>query len=60
MRDKALSIDAIMANGEKLHFGPVDARAGAKSHALSKDLLALGTRTAQEIDAHLLERALDR
>jgi len=38
MRDNALSIDAIMANGEKLHFGPVDACAGAKSHALSKDL----------------------
>ena len=56
MRDNVISIDALLADGTPLHFGPVD-RTEAKRNvegadrALFRDLLQLGEREAAEIDA---------
>jgi FAD/FMN-containing dehydrogenase/Fe-S oxidoreductase len=47
MRDNVLSIDAILADGTRRRFGPVE---GADDR-LAGDLLALGAREAAEIDA---------
>lgn len=49
MRDNVASIDAILADGRTRHLGVVDR--GADNDALTRDLLALGTREATEIDA---------
>ena len=51
MRDNVLSIDAILADGSKHHFGPTGAAQSADFAALSDDLLRLGAREAAEIDA---------
>ncbi|MFC6636820.1 FAD-binding and (Fe-S)-binding domain-containing protein [Sulfitobacter sediminilitoris] len=51
MRDNVLSIDAIMADGSKHHFGPVGETSSAAFAALTDDLLRLGAREAAEIDA---------
>jgi FAD/FMN-containing dehydrogenase/Fe-S oxidoreductase len=54
MRDNVLGIDAQLADGEPMHFGPIDASAvkqsknGNKS-GLIADLLVLGQREAGEI-----------
>lgn len=48
MRDNVLSIDTLLADGSKHHFGPL--RAGTPSQ-ITDDLLALGKREAKEIDA---------
>ncbi|NKX43623.1 FAD-binding and (Fe-S)-binding domain-containing protein [Roseicyclus persicicus] len=47
MRDNVLSIDAILADGTRRRFGPVE---GADD-PLARDLIALGVREAAEIDA---------
>ncbi|MBS0124113.1 FAD-binding protein [Aestuariicoccus sp. KMU-90] len=47
MRDNVQSVDAILADGTKRQFGPVN---GADD-PLARDLLALGAREAAEIDA---------
>ncbi|WP_322990250.1 FAD-binding protein, partial [Hoeflea sp.] len=51
MRDNVLSIEAIMADGSKHHFGPDNTQQSGAYAALSADLLALGAREATEIDA---------
>ncbi len=53
MRDNVLSIDSFMADGQRRHFGPVDQpTAGVTGQdALTRDLLDLGSREAEEIDA---------
>jgi len=56
MRDNVLSIDALLADGTPLHFGPVDRDAAARNvegpdRGLFRDLLRLGEREASEIDA---------
>ncbi|MGC1505287.1 MAG: FAD-linked oxidase C-terminal domain-containing protein [Sulfitobacter sp.] len=51
MRDNVLSIDAILADGSKHHFGPVRGAASPVLQALTDDLLGLGAREAAEIDA---------
>ncbi|MAM25311.1 MAG: FAD-binding oxidoreductase, partial [Rhodobacteraceae bacterium] len=52
MRDNVLSIDAILADGSKHHFGPVPNDGAPPDHAaLVRDMLALGSREAAEIDA---------
>ncbi|WP_340107209.1 FAD-binding and (Fe-S)-binding domain-containing protein [Pikeienuella sp. HZG-20] len=48
MRDNTLAIEAMLANGEIRHFGPVGRPAG---DALFDDMLALGAREAEEIEA---------
>ena len=54
MRDNVLSIDAFLADGSKRHFGRLD-RTGMDQSApedpLTTDLLALGRREAEEIEA---------
>jgi len=47
MRDNTLSMDAALADGTRLHFGPVDT--GDAGAALFRDMLALGAREAAEI-----------
>ena len=54
MRDNVISIDALLADGTPLHFGPVDRDAttrsvGGADGALFRDLLKLGEREAAEI-----------
>jgi len=54
MRDNTLSMDAALANGAELHFGPVERDAAwpnveAPGRDLFRDLLALGAREAGEI-----------
>jgi FAD/FMN-containing dehydrogenase/Fe-S oxidoreductase len=53
MRDNTLSMDAALADGTRLHFGPVDAsdalRNGDAGAALFRDMLTLGAREAAEI-----------
>lgn len=54
MRDNVQSIDALLADGTPLHFGPVAPDLAAANDAspaqdLFRDLLALGTREAEEI-----------
>ncbi|MDF1609315.1 FAD-binding and (Fe-S)-binding domain-containing protein [Hoeflea sp. YIM 152468] len=51
MRDNVLSIEAIMADGSKHHFGADIANQSEAYTALSTELLALGAREATEIDA---------
>lgn len=51
MRDNVLSIDAFLADGSKHHFGLVGSDPSPDHMALTKDLLDLGARDAQEIDA---------
>lgn len=51
MRDNVLSIDAILADGSKHHFGPIGAAPSPAYAALSGDLLDLGAREAAEVDA---------
>jgi len=56
MRDNVLSIDALLADGTQLHFGPVDRDAATRNvegpdRGLFRDLLRLGEREAAEIDA---------
>lgn len=51
MCDNVLSIDAFLADGSKHHFGPVGNAAGPALEALTNDLLRLGAREADEIDA---------
>ncbi len=55
-RENVLSIDALLADGSKAHFGPVsadlsDLPAGSPLAPLASDLFALGSREAEEIDA---------
>lgn len=49
MRDNVLSIDAILADGKKAHFGPVNADGLAGNGDFVKALLDLGAREAGEI-----------
>jgi len=48
MRDNVRSLSAMMADGTKRHFGPVD-----QSDALGTELSELGAREAEEIAARL-------
>ncbi|MDA0664821.1 MAG: FAD-binding and (Fe-S)-binding domain-containing protein, partial [Proteobacteria bacterium] len=49
MRDNVNAIDAILADGTKMHFGELPA--GIQSSALANDMLALGAREKDEIAA---------
>jgi len=56
MRDNVLSIDAVLADGTAAHFGPVapdlrDVPADSPLRPLAADLLALGRREADEVEA---------
>ncbi|WP_272002473.1 FAD-binding and (Fe-S)-binding domain-containing protein [Roseovarius sp. ZX-A-9] len=51
MRDNVLSIEALLADGSKHRFGPGGANQNPQYAALSRDLLALGAREADEIAA---------
>jgi FAD/FMN-containing dehydrogenase/Fe-S oxidoreductase len=56
MRDNVLSIDAVLADGTAAHFGPVapdlrDLPPGSPLAPLAGDLLAIGRRDADEIEA---------
>src|SRR5262249_17986843 len=56
MRDNVFSIDAVLADGTAAHFGPVapdlrDLPAESPLRPLAADLLALGRREADEIEA---------
>jgi FAD/FMN-containing dehydrogenase/Fe-S oxidoreductase len=55
-RENVLSIDAVLADGTKAHFGPVaadlsDVPAGSSLRRLAANLFALGAREAEEIAA---------
>jgi FAD/FMN-containing dehydrogenase/Fe-S oxidoreductase len=55
MRDNVLSVDAILADGAKAHFGPVSAGlsnlpAGSPLRPLARTLLDIGLREADEIE----------
>ena len=55
-RENVLSIDALLADGAKAHFGPVaadlsDLPANSPLRPLARDLFALGAREADEIAA---------
>ena len=55
MRDNVLSIDAILADGQKAHFGPVSAglsnlSANSPLRPLARNLLDIGLREADEIE----------
>ncbi len=55
-RENVLSIDAMLADGSKAHFGPVaadlsDLPANSPLRPLARDLFALGAREADEIAA---------
>src|SRR2546423_3154551 len=57
MRDNVRSIDAVLADGTKAHFGPVAAGlsnlpAGSPLRPLANSLLDIGLREADEIEAH--------
>ena len=57
MRDNVLSIDAVLADGTKAHFGPVSAGlsnlpAGSPLRPLARTLLDIGLREADEIEMH--------
>jgi FAD/FMN-containing dehydrogenase/Fe-S oxidoreductase len=49
MRDNVAAIDAILADGTQMHFGPVTS--GTDLPALTRDLLAIGVREKTEIAA---------
>ena len=56
MRDNVLSIDAVLADGSKGHFGPVAAGlsnlpAGSPLRPLARSLIDIGLREADEIEA---------
>jgi FAD/FMN-containing dehydrogenase/Fe-S oxidoreductase len=56
MRDNVFSIDAVLADGTAVHFGPVapdlgDVPADSPLRPLAADLLALGRREADEVAA---------
>ncbi len=56
MRDNVFSIDAVLADGSAAHFGPVapdlrDVPDQSPLRPLARDLLALGRREADEIEA---------
>ncbi|MBI1205390.1 MAG: FAD-binding protein [Rhodopseudomonas sp.] len=54
MRDNVLSIDALLADGSKAHFGPIGGsidNVPTGLRPLAKDLLAIGAREADEIVA---------
>src|SRR5215813_14977349 len=55
-RENVLSVDALLADGSKAHFGPVaadlsDVPEGSPVRGLAKDLFALGAREADEVEA---------
>jgi FAD/FMN-containing dehydrogenase/Fe-S oxidoreductase len=55
MRDNVVSIDAVLADGTPAHFGPVGGNLDdvpAPLRPLARDLLAIGAREAEEIEAH--------
>jgi FAD/FMN-containing dehydrogenase len=57
MRDNVLSIDAVLADGTRAHFGPVAAGlsnlpAGSPLRPLARRLLDIGLREANEIEMH--------
>src|SRR5207302_3310637 len=57
MRDNVRSIDAVLADGTKAHFGPVAAGLsnlppGSPLRPLARSLLDIGLREADEIEAH--------
>jgi FAD/FMN-containing dehydrogenase/Fe-S oxidoreductase len=57
MRDNVRSIDAVLADGTRAHFGPVSAGlsnlpAGSALRPLARSLLDIGLREADEIEAH--------
>ncbi|MEA2874897.1 MAG: hypothetical protein QOF14_93 [Hyphomicrobiales bacterium] len=57
MRDNVRSIDAVLADGTKAHFGPVSAGlsnlpAGSPLRPLARALLDIGLREADEIEMH--------
>ena len=54
-RENVISIDAVLADGAAAHFGRVnpdlsDLAPGSALHAIARDLLALGSREAKEIE----------
>jgi len=54
MRDNVIAIDALMADGNLAHFGPLGGNLNdvpAPFRPLAKDLLAIGAREAEEIEA---------
>ncbi len=51
MRDNVHSIDAILANGQSHHFGLLNDTSDTAFKQLAQDLLALGSREAEEIAA---------
>jgi FAD/FMN-containing dehydrogenase len=56
MRDNTLAIDGVLADGTAAHFGVIDAEAGlsnvpSRLQELTRDLLAIGHREAQEVAA---------
>jgi FAD/FMN-containing dehydrogenase/Fe-S oxidoreductase len=54
MRDNVLSIDALLADGSKAHFGPMGGQVDdlpAALRPLAQDLLAIGARETDEIAA---------
>ena len=55
-RENVMSVDAILADGSRAHFGPVqpdlsDLPASSPLRGIARDLLALGAREADEIEA---------
>ena len=57
MRDNVRSVDAVLADGTKAHFGPVNAGlsnlpAGSPLRPLARTLLDIGLREADEIEMH--------
>src|SRR5262249_25796920 len=66
MRDNVFSIDAVLADGTAAHFGPVapdlrDVPAESPLRPLAADLLALGRREADEVEARFprVQRRVD-
>jgi FAD/FMN-containing dehydrogenase/Fe-S oxidoreductase len=54
MRDNVVAIDALLADGSRAHFGPLGGNINdvpAPLRPLAKDLLAIGAREADEIEA---------
>ncbi|HET9903246.1 MAG TPA: FAD-binding oxidoreductase, partial [Xanthobacteraceae bacterium] len=56
MRDNVLSIDAVLADGSRAHFGPVapdlsDLPIGSPLRSIARDVLAIAAREADEIAA---------
>ena len=54
MRDHVAAIEGLMADGTRRRFEPVDA---ATNDPLARDLLALGTREAEEVEARFPKTA---